>query len=474
MREQGLYLDGRWTPGAGPAQPVRNKWTDEQIGSYATADAAQVQAAIDAAHRAYQAGLPAHRRAEVLRWAAALVEERTEALADLLRREAGKPITTARGEVARCAQTLGLAAAEASRITGESLDMGVVPTGENIAAFTRPVPVGVVGAITPFNFPLNLVAHKLGPALAAGCPVVLKPSERTPLAAGALVALFEEAGLPAGWLNLVTGEPGTIADVLIADERVRVLTFTGSSAVGWDLKARSPRKRHVLELGSNTGAVVAADADLDRVVECATTAAFAFSGQACVALQRLYVERPVAEELTARLAAAAEAVVAGDPSGEDVAVGPLISDQALARVEAWIAEAVAGGGRIVAGGSRVGRALRPTVLTDVDPGARIVCEEVFGPVLSIVPVDSVTEGIAALNASRYGLNAAVFTRGLSTAMRCTRELEAGSVLVNLPPAYRSDNMPYGGVKDSGQGREGVAYATRELMEERLVLIHEGG
>lgn len=473
MTTQQLYLDGVWTDGAGAPRQVHDKWTGAELGTYASADGGQVTLAIDSADRAYRAGLPAHRRAAVLRRAAALVEERTETLAHLLQQEAGKPITAARGEVARCVQTLLLSAAEANRIQGESLDMGVVPTGENIAAFTRPVAAGVVGAITPFNFPLNLVAHKLGPALAAGCPVVLKPSERTPLSAGALVGIFADAGLPAGWLHLVTGEPAAIVDELIADPRVQVLTFTGSSAVGWELKAKSPRKRHVLELGSNTGALVAADADLDRVVECSVAAAFAYSGQACVALQRLYVDSRVAEDLSRRLVAAVQELRAGDPAREDVTVGPLIGDDALARVEEWIGDAVAGGARVLTGGSREGKALRPTVLADVQATDRVVCEEVFGPVVSIVPVDGVDEGIEAINSSRFGLNAAVFTRDLGLALRCTRELEAGSVLVNLPPAYRSDNMPYGGVKESGQGREGVAYAVRELLDERLVLMHEG-
>src|SRR5699024_1947457 len=270
-------------------------------------------------------------------------------------------------EVGRCVQTLLLSAAEASRIQGQSLDMGVVPTGEHITAFTRSMPLGVVGAITPFNFPLNLVAHKLGPAMAAGCPVELKPSERPPVSSGALVGILGEAGLPAGWLNLVTGEPVTVVDQLIDDPRVKVLTFTGSSKVGWELKAKSPMKRHVLELGSNTGALVASDADLDRVVECSVAAAFAYSGQACVALQRIYVERSVADDLGARLTAAVEDLKAGDPSREDVTVGPLIGDEALERVEEWIAEAVANGACVLTGGTREGRALRPTVLTDVQP-----------------------------------------------------------------------------------------------------------
>lgn len=473
LTAQELYLDGEWEAGSGARLEVRDKWSDELIGTCAVASAAQVRAAVDGAERAMKAGLPAHRRAAILRAAAGWVEARTEELAQLLRREAGKPITAARGEVDRCVQTLLLSAAEASRINGQSIDMTVVPTGAGVTAFTRTVPVGIVGAITPFNFPLNLVAHKVGPALAAGCAIVLKPSERTPLSAGMLLQALVDSGLPAGWLNLVTGEPAEIVDALTEDERVKVLTFTGSSRVGWGLKARAPHKRHVLELGSNTGALVAADADLDRVVECAVAAGFANSGQACVSLQRLYVDRAVLEPLTERLTAAVESLVAGNPAREDVTVGPLISNESLERVESWIEQAVRGGAHVLTGGIREGRALRPTVIANAQPTDAVVCEEVFGPVLTIVPVDGVTEGIAAINNSRFGLNAAVFTRDLGTAMRCTREIEAGSVLVNLPPAYRSDNMPYGGVKESGQGREGVPYAVAELTEQKLVLIHEG-
>ncbi|WP_298889658.1 aldehyde dehydrogenase family protein [uncultured Serinicoccus sp.] len=470
MIEQQLYLDGAWQEGAGTPREVHDTWTGEVVGHYAVAAPEQVTVSITAAQTAMDVPWPAHERAATLRRAAALMAERSEELADLLRREAGKPITAARAEVARCVQTLSLSAAEASRITGESLDMSVVPGGEDVTAYTLTQGVGVVGAITPFNFPLNLVAHKIGPALAAGCAVVLKPSERTPLAAGALVRILHEAGLPPGRLNMVTGDPAEVVGRLIEDDRVEVLTFTGSAQVGWDLKARSPRKRHVLELGSNTAALVMPDADLDLVVNSVISAAFAFSGQACVSLQRLYVHEEQVEALVEQLRVATEALGVGDPAREDVTVGPLISSAALERVEQWVDEAVSAGARLVTGGRREGRALRPTILADVPASARVVCDEVFGPVVSVISVPDADAGIRSINESRFGLNAAVFTRDLGVAMRCTREIEAGSVLVNLPPAFRTDNMPYGGVKDSGQGREGVAYAVAELLEERLVLI----
>lgn len=470
MIEQQLYLEGSWQDGVGTSLDVHDKWSGEVIGHYAVATPDQVTAAITSAVTAMHTPWPAHERAATLRRAAAIVAERSEDLADLMRQEAGKPITAARAEVARCVQTLSLSAAEVSRITGESLDMSVVPGGEHVTAYTVTRGVGVVGAITPFNFPLNLVAHKVGPALAAGCPVVLKPSERTPLTAGALVRILHDAGTPAGWLNLVTGDPADVVGQLIADDRVEVLTFTGSAQVGWELKTKSPRKRHVLELGSNTAALVMADADLDLVVSSVISAAFAFSGQACVSLQRLYVHEDQVESLLEKLTSATEALGVGDPAREDVTVGPLISSAAVERVEQWLAEAVDAGARLITGGQRDGQALQPTILADVPAEARVVCEEVFGPVVSVISVPDEKAGIRSINDSRFGLNAAVFTRDLGTAMRCTREIQAGSVLVNLPPAFRTDNMPYGGVKDSGQGREGVSYAVAELLEERLVLI----
>jgi acyl-CoA reductase-like NAD-dependent aldehyde dehydrogenase len=339
-----------------------------------------------------------------------------------------------------------------------------------LVAFETPHPRGPLAAITPFNFPLNLVAHKVGPAIAAGCPVVLKPSEKTPLTAGLLVESFHNAGLPHGHLNLVTGDPAQIVDALLDDDRIVVITFTGSAAIGWQLKARSPRKHHVLELGSNTAMVVANDADLDKAVGATVAAAFAFAGQACVSLQRVFVQEDVAHEYVARLAEAAAKIPVGDPDLDTTVVGPLITPAATARLIDWIESAVAAGAQQVCGGTTADGILRPTVLRDVPRTANLMCEEAFGPVVSVNTFSSLDEAVEAVNDSRYGLNAAIFTSNIGQALAFGNSVEAGSVLVNVPASFRADHMPYGGVKDSGQGREGVPYAIRELTEPRLTIL----
>lgn len=468
MIEQLLYIDGAWVAGERSFE-VLAPWDGRALGQVSVATREQVEQAIAAAHRHLTEPLPRVHRAEILERAAALLRERATEFAEVISAEAGKPISAARAEVVRAMDTLQLSGEEARRVAGETIPIDGVAGGVGMLGFELTEPVGVVAAITPFNFPLNLVCHKVGPSLAAGCPVVLKPSEKTPLSAGKLVALLEEAGLPAGMLNLVTGDPATVVDVMLTDPRVEVINFTGSAEVGWSLKERSPRKRHVLELGSNTAMVVAADADLDAAVGAAVSGGFGFAGQACVSLQRIYVERSVCEEFTARLTAATLKLSVGDPSDPETVVGPLISAQARDRVSGLISDAVAGGAVAATGGSVSDSVLQPTVLTDVDPGAAVVCDEAFGPVLSVIPVADLDAALAAVNGSRFGLNTAIYTAALDTALTYARRAEAGSVLINIPASFRADNMPYGGVKDSGQGREGVAAAVHELTQRKLVL-----
>ncbi len=468
MRDQKLFLDGRWVDGV-DTFAVHDPFDQSQIGRVAVASPDQAAEAVSAAKAAMRVGWPASARADLLLETSRLVAERAEDFAEQIRAEAGKPIAAARVEVSRAVTTLRVAGEEARRLPSETVQFdeinGVVPFG-----FTFPEPFGVVAAITPFNFPLNLVLHKVAPALAAGCAVVHKPSERTPLTAGLLAETLAEAGLPPGWYNLVTGKPAEIVGTWNDHPDVAVLTFTGSAEVGWQLKSASPRKRHILELGSNTAVVVAADADLARAVDAVVTGGFTFSGQACISVQRVYVEEPVAEEFTARLAAAVEKLQIGDTRDPDTVVGPVISEQARERLVRWIEEAVDGGARIATGGTLEGACLRPTVLADVPATARVVCEEVFGPVASIRTVKSVSEGIDEVNSARFGLNTSIFTSDLASALQFAREAEAGSVLVNITPSFRADHMPYGGVKDSGQGREGVKYAIAELLDQRLVVL----
>jgi acyl-CoA reductase-like NAD-dependent aldehyde dehydrogenase len=470
MRDQQLYVDGRWIDGTG-REPVRSPYDDTVLGTYAVATPEQVTAAVDAAERVLATGLPAHRRAAILDAVGGIVAERREELAQVLSAEAGKPIKAARGEVDRGLTTLRLSADEARRLPAEAVQLDGFPVGDGLIAWTLPEPIGVVGAITPFNFPCNLVLHKLGPALAAGCPVVLKPSEKTPLTAGWLVAAFAEAGLPAGWLNLVTGDPMRIVPILQDDDRVAVLTFTGSSAVGWDIRAGSPRKHHVLELGSNTAMVVDESADLDLALAAAVSGGFGYAGQACISVQRLYVHDAVADEFLDRFGTAVDALVVGDPSDDRTDVGPLITPAAAERVLSWVTDAVAAGARLVTGGTMTGRLLRPTVLTDVEAASPLRCEEVFGPVVTVVRIKDVAEGLREVNDSRFGLNTAIYTNDLAHALDFARRAQAGTVLVNASPSFRADQMPYGGVKDSGHGREGVKYAVAALTAPKLVVIN---
>lgn len=469
MREQQLFLAGHWVAGVDTFE-VFDPFDQTLVGTVAVASPEQAGEAVTAAKAAMLTAWPASSRADVLATTSRLITERSADFAELLRAEAGKPISAALVEVSRAVSTLRIAAEEARRLPAETVQFDEVSPGVVPFGFTTPKPYGVVAAITPFNFPLNLVLHKVAPALAAGCAVVLKPSERTPLSAGLLVETLAEAGLPVGWLNLVTGRPAEIVPAWNDHPDVAVITFTGSAEVGWTLKSASPRKRHVLELGSNTAMVVAADADLPRAVDAVVTGGYTFSGQACVSVQRVYVEEPVAAEFTALLAEAVEQLPVGDTKDPATVVGPVISDQARDRVMAWITEAVDGGARVATGAAMVGNCLRPTVLADVPASARVVCEEVFGPVASVRAVHSVAEGIDEVNSARYGLNTAIFTTDLASALRFAREAEAGSVLVNLTPSFRADHMPYGGVKDSGQGREGVKYAIAELLDQRLIVL----
>jgi acyl-CoA reductase-like NAD-dependent aldehyde dehydrogenase len=466
---QQLYLGGRWMNGTGTF-PV-HRYDGAVLAEVASASAGEAGAAVDAAAAAQP--LPAYRRAEILREAAARISARAAEFADTICAEAGKPIAAARAEAGRAVETFSLAAEEARRLAGEAVPMDAVASGTGLLSFTIPQPLGVVAAVTPFNFPLNLVAHKVGPALAAGCPVLLKPSEKTPLTAGLLADVLDGCGLPAGWFNLVTGDPEIVVGTWLADPRVAVLTFTGSASVGWRLKAASPSKRHILELGANTALYVAADADLGAAARAAVAGAFGYSGQACISLQRVYAAQEIADEFTRRLAEAADALPAGHPREESTVVGPLISADAQRRVLAWIEEAVGSGARVVAGGHVVDGVLRPTVLAGVPDSAKLMQEEAFGPVVSVRSVVSADEAVTAINRSRFGLNTAVYTQALGTALDFARRVEAGTVLVNHSPSYRADHAPYGGVKSSGEGREGVHYAVQALVEPKLIILAAG-
>ena len=363
--------------------------------------------------------------------------------------------------------TYTFAAVEARKLAGEMVPMDASQAGEGKLAFTLRRPVGVVGAISPFNFPCNLVAHKLAPALAAGCAVVLKPASQTPLSALLLAELMEEAGLPSGWLNVVVGSASEIGDVLVEDERVAVITFTGSGDVGWGLRERAPRKRVNLELGNATPVIVCPDAPASTAEKLAQNA-FSFAGQSCISVQRVYLVEDAWDSFVSEFVPRVEALVVGDPADEDTDVGPLIDDDARERVLAWVQES---GADILTGGDVTDDGLvRPTVIANPPPDAKVSCEEVFGPVVTLTRTRSVEQAIGLANSTRYGLQAGIFTSDIQTALRAAGELEFGGVTINEAPTFRADQMPYGGVKASGNTREGPAYAVRELTEERLVVI----
>jgi acyl-CoA reductase-like NAD-dependent aldehyde dehydrogenase len=469
LSERKLLIAGDWVE-TGEWLEVRSPYSGEVVGRVARAGAAEARRAVDAAAAAMREPLPAHERAEILVRVATALGERHEDAARCIAGEAGKPLKAAKVEAARAVSTFTFAAVEARTLAGEMIPMDASQAGAGKLAFTLRQPVGVVGAISPFNFPLNLVAHKLAPALAAGCAVVLKPASQTPLSALLLAELMTEAGLPPGWLNVVAGPAAEIGDVLVEDERVRAITFTGSGDTGWRLAERAPRKRVKLELGNATPVLVEADADLEDVATRLAANAFSFAGQSCISVQRIYVRREAYDELVSRFVPKVEALVTGDPLDEATDVGPLIDADSRDRVLAWVEEARAGGAEILTGGDLDGDLLRPTVIANAAPELKVSCEEVFGPVCTVTPYDTLDEAIELANGTRYGLQAGIFTASIASALEAARRLEFGGVTVNEAPTFRADQMPYGGVKDSGNTREGPAWTVRELTEERLVVL----
>ena len=464
-----LLVAGEWLE-TGAWLEVASPYDGSLVARVAKAGAAETRRAVGAAEAAMREPLPAHRRAQILVGVAGALGRRADEAARLICAEAGKPLKAARVEVARAMSTYTMAAVEARKLAGEMVPMDGSQAGEGKLAFTLRVPVGVVGAISPFNFPLNLVAHKIAPALAAGCAVVLKPASQTPLSALFLAELEQEAGLPAGWLNVVVGPSAEIGDVLVEDERVKLITFTGSSGVGWKLRERAARKRVGLELGNATPVIVEADADVaDAAARCAANA-FSFAGQSCISIQRIFVQRGVYDGFREAFLARVEALVVGDPADEDTDVGPLISRDERDRVLEWVEQARERGAAILAGGTLEGELLRPTVVENPSPDTHLACDEAFGPVCTLQPYETLDEALALANATRYGLQAGIFTGSLGSALRAARELEFGGVTVNEAPTFRADQMPYGGVKESGNTKEGPAWAVREMTEERLVVL----
>jgi acyl-CoA reductase-like NAD-dependent aldehyde dehydrogenase len=414
--------------------------------------------------------LPAHKRAEILVKTVAGIARRHDEIAEQIAAEAGKPLKTSKVEASRAMSTYTFAAVEARKLAGEVVPMDAAQAGEGKLAFTLREPIGIVGAISPFNFPLNLVAHKIAPALAAGCAVVLKPASQTPLSALTLAELEDEAGLPPGCLNVLVGPASEIGDVLVEDDRVKAITFTGSSDVGWGIRERAARKKVLLELGNATPVIVQADADVEEAATKLAPHAFSFAGQSCISVQRIYVQQPAYDDFVATFVPKVEELVVGDPAEADTDVGPVIDEDARERILSWIDEARDGGAEVLAGGDLDGDLIRPTVIANAAPELKVCHEEVFGPVCVVNTYESLDEAIELANGTRYGLQAGIFTADIKAALQAARSLEFGGITINEAPTFRSDQMPYGGVKDSGNTREGPAYSVHELTEPRVVVI----
>jgi acyl-CoA reductase-like NAD-dependent aldehyde dehydrogenase len=464
--DHALLIDGRQVE-TGDWTDVLSPYSGERVGRIASGGAEETRQALDAADRALASPLPAHERARILDRTAQLLEARQDEAARIISTEAGKPMKAARVEAQRAVSTFTFAAVEARKLAGEMIPMDASVAGAGKLALTMRLPIGIVGAISPFNFPLNLVAHKVAPALAAGCPVVLKPASATPLSALFLASLEDEAGLPPGWLNVVSGSASEIGDVLVGDERVKLITFTGSSGVGWGIAERAHRKRVKLELGNATPAIVCADAPEGTVAKLASNA-FSFAGQSCISVQRIFVLDEAWDSFVAEFVPRVEALVVGDPADEATDVGPVISDHDRGRILDWVRETK---GEVLTGGETTDEGIiRPTVIANPAPTDKVQCEEVFGPVVTLTRTPTLDDAIDWANSTRFGLQAAIFSTDIRTCLHAAQRLEFGGVTVNEAPTYRADQMPYGGVKDSGNTREGPAWAVREMTEERLVVI----
>jgi acyl-CoA reductase-like NAD-dependent aldehyde dehydrogenase len=454
---------------------VLDKYTGDPLGQVPIADADGVDAAVRTAQAAFETWRerPAHERSKILRRAAELIERRRETFATTIARESGKAWKYALAEVARGVETFSFSAEEAKRIHGETIPMDASTAGEHRVGFYVRMPLGVVAAITPFNFPLNLVAHKVGPALAAGNSIVLKPAEETPLTAVLMREAFIEAGLPDAVLQLVHGEGPTTGEALVAHPVPAKISFTGSAPVGRRILQIAGLKRVTLELGNNSGTIVEPDADLAKAIPRCVMSAFANAGQVCLSLQRLYVHEAIADGFLAEFVRQTEALEVGNPIEQDTDVGPLISDDAAERAERWIRDAVAQGARLLTGGRREGRLIWPTVLTDTRPDMAVMCQEAFAPLVSIVRYGSYDEALTLLADSPYGLQAGVYTNDLRKAFEAVRRLDMGGIMVNDTSIFRVDHMPYGGNRMSGIGREGVRFAIEEMTNLRTVVVNLG-
>jgi acyl-CoA reductase-like NAD-dependent aldehyde dehydrogenase len=468
---RGFFIDGKWIE-EGAATEVLAPFDGSVLAQVYQGTRQHAGAAIAAAVKAFGTTrrLPAFERQRVLRQIAEGIGRRKFEFAHILAQEAGKPIKAARTEVERAIFTFTVAAEESTRIYGEYLPLDWQEFTAGRWGILRRFPLGPVAGITPFNFPLNLVAHKVAPAIAVGCPIVLKPAPQTPLSALLLAEVVQQAGWPDGGLNVLPLS-NEDAGMLVTDDRIKLISFTGSAAVGWEIKRRAGKKKVVLELGGNAGVIVHSDADLEYAADRCVTGGFSYAGQTCISVQRILVENSVFGKFTDLLVARVKELKTGDPLDEDTDLGPLIRERDAIRAAEWVQEALRGGARLLSGGERHGSLLEPILLTGTQSDMKVNCEEIFAPVVTVEPYDSFEEALRQINSSPYGLQAGIFTRDAKLLFQAYDELDAGAVIAGDAPSFRIDNMPYGGVKDSGLGREGLRYAMEEMTEPKLLVMN---
>lgn len=470
-----LFVNGQWMK-AKKYQSIYSPYSGEEIGIVPAADEEEIEWAIESAYNSKKimAKMPLYQRAAILEKAALLLDQDMEEAAKIIAMESAKPIKTAREEVKRTIQTYKFAAEEAKRLHGETLPLDAAPGGINRIGYTVREPIGVIGAITPFNFPMNLVAHKVGPAIAAGNTTILKPASQTPFSAYYIADLFKKAGLPDGCLNVITGSGRTVGDALVTDRRISKITFTGSPEVGIGIRNKSGLKRVTLELGSNAALIIDEGVNINSsLIDRCVNGAFSFQGQICISLQRIYVHENVYQEFLKRFLEATSQLKIGDPLNEMTDVSALISKADVERTVDWIQEAESQGAVIVTGGKAVdGNILLPTILTNVADSQKVSCREVFAPIVIVNSIKNIDEAITRVNESRFGLQAGIYTNNIQTALRAAEELHVGGVIINDIPTFRVDHMPYGGVKESGIGREGIKYAIEEMTEMKLIVFNK--
>lgn len=471
-KEYKMLINGKWLSSKETIDVI-NPYNQEVLGTIPKATKAAVNEAIKSAQQAFEiiSRMPSHQRSRILETTSVLIKKNQEEIAEIIASESGKAWKYAFAEVSRGVETFKFAAEEAKQIHGETIPMDASSSAENRMGFFIRTPIGVIGAISPFNFPLNLVAHKIAPAIAAGNTVVLKPATATPLTALKMAELLMEAGLPDGVLNIIMGGGSTVGDWLVTDDRIAMITFTGSPPVGKYIMSRGGLKKYTMELGSNSAVIICEDADIDKAVPRCVVGAYANSGQICISIQRIYVHKSIESAFTELFVEMTRKQVVGNPLDKNCDVGPMIDIHEAERAELWVQEAVAGGAKILTGGKRDGLLFEPTVLTNVKSEMKVVSDEIFAPVVSIIPYDDFDEVLQMVDDSRYGLQAGIYTQQIDRAFKAIKNINVGGIMINDGPIFRVDHMPYGGNKDSGIGREGLKYAIEEMTNIRMVCFN---